>query len=620
MAVVLAGVFGTLTALAVVIVLVLSGQANLTNTMSLLNDKSVLMVRTVRGALHSQLEPATRMIDRFASLYSQGRLSIDDRDALDAYLIGALVGSSAVDALIVYDRNLGKRGLYLGEGENIGEIAERIETDKVILSYMKTVKPDDPARWGPLVYVKDDLFANVSAPLTRNGKIEGFVVAAIGTGRLSRIVHRLADKNNVTVFLATTDHRLIAHSGTGALKAVRERSALRPNIRLAELDDPVLANYADRRVLPRGFAEAAKEGVEVAEVDLDDKNYVVMTGRMPGFGSTPWLVGAYVPTREVGDEFMRMMVSIAAGIAVLIIAVLLAIWLGRRISRSLKALSIQTANLADLDFEHVHTLPSSAIREIDNSARAFNALLAGLRAFTVYVPRSLVNKLIRAGFETAGRSHEQELTVLFTDIEGFTALSEKLPAAKTAELLNHHFEILVQCIDGEGGTVDKFMGDGLLAFWGAPDQMADHASAAMRAAAAIADAVRADNARAEAEGRPPIRLRVGLHTGPVIVGNIGAYDRVNYTIVGDTVNVCQRLQTLGKERHNGDPVCVLVSGPTRDLVEGDFDFAPIGTQRVRGRSAQIDVWRLVQDGSAKARPQTAKPASERTPVPQHPAE
>jgi len=604
MALVLAGGFGGLIAVAVTVVIILTGYANYANTLALLNDKSVLMIGAVRGALRGQLDPTNRMINRFAELYRAGKFSLDDHDTIDAYLTGALLGNSSAEALIVYDASLRKRGVYSGNGAQIGEIETEIETNKTILDLIRSVKPNDPAKWGSLVFAEGELYANVSAPLTRNNKIDGYLVAAIGTRDLSRIMRDLAQRNNITLFLTTFDHRVLGYSGTPTQRQSAIVKAPKNVPHLSQLGDPVLAAFADREIFADGFGAAALEGVEVANIQADDNPHIVMTAQLAGYGPKPWLIGAYLPAHRVGSEFMRMVVSIAAAIGTLIVALLLAVWLGRRISRSLRDISQQSSYLAALDFEHARELSGSSVREINNAARAFNAMLAGLRAFTVYVPRSLVNKLISAGIDQAGRSHELELTVLFTDIEGFTALSENLPAAKTAELLNHHFEILVQCIDGEGGTVDKFMGDGVLAFWGAPDRMADHAAAACRAAAAIADAIEADNARALASGRPPIRMRIGVHTGPVIVGNIGAYDRVNYTIIGDTVNVCQRLQALGKEHSNGEAVSVLVSGHTRDQAHdqasdqahgktgGQLAFESVGKQQLRGRRGEVDIWRL----------------------------
>ena len=190
-------------------------------------------------------------------------------------------------------------------------------------------------------------------------------------------------------------------------------------------------------------------------------------------------------------------------------------------------------------------LPRSRVRELDDQATAFNAMLIGLRAFSTYIPRSLVAKLVRTGEIGIAEPREAIVTVMFTDIAGFTTLSEQMDAAAAAKLLNHHFAILCRAVDAHGGTVDKFLGDGMMAFFGAPDRLKGHAAAA-RARCCLHPRRAGERQSGARQGRPALRVRIGIHTGSVIVGNIGAADRVNYTIIGDTVNVSQRLQELGK--------------------------------------------------------------------------
>jgi adenylate cyclase len=179
---------------------------------------------------------------------------------------------------------------------------------------------------------------------------------------------------------------------------------------------------------------------------------------------------------------------------------------------------------------------------------------------------------------------------MFTDIAGFTTLSEQMDAAAAARLLNHHFAILCRAIDAHGGTVDKFLGDGMLAFFGAPDRLKGHAAAAVRAAVAIREELEDDNREAAGKDRPALRVRIGIHTGSVIVGNIGAFDRVNYTIVGDTVNVSQRLQELGKLLAPDAATSIAISGETASRLDERFEKIPAGKHRLRGRGEATEVY------------------------------
>ena len=182
---------------------------------------------------------------------------------------------------------------------------------------------------------------------------------------------------------------------------------------------------------------------------------------------------------------------------------------------------------------------------------------------------------------------------MFTDIAGFSSVAENLSAPEVAAVVNRHFEIVAGCIEAEDGTVDKFIGDSVMAFWGAPDAQADAAERACRAALAIADAIRAENDRRRSEGDVPLGIRIGIHTGSATVGNIGSPGRINYTIIGDAVNVGQRLEQLGKSLFpEGSETAILVSGATAAALGPDFHPTPAGKHLVKGRAGEIDVFKL----------------------------
>jgi adenylate cyclase len=203
----------------------------------------------------------------------------------------------------------------------------------------------------------------------------------------------------------------------------------------------------------------------------------------------------------------------------------------------------------------------------------------------LYVPRTLVTTLIARGDVAALPSEIRDVTVLFTDIVGFTARTESMGAAAAARFLNDHFALVTACIEGEGGIVDKYIGDAVMAVWGALEAEPDHAVRAMRAARAIAEALRADNA-----GRtPPVRMRIGIHSGPVIVGNIGTPTRMNYTVVGDTVNTAQRLENLARDLLPACDVAILLSQSTASALPCDIALVSLGEHQLRGRGGPTQV-------------------------------
>jgi class 3 adenylate cyclase len=225
------------------------------------------------------------------------------------------------------------------------------------------------------------------------------------------------------------------------------------------------------------------------------------------------------------------------------------------------------------------------------------------------VPKALVRRLVRRADGSDFPSVERELTIFFSDIAGYTAMSQRLNATESARLLNRHIALVTSAIDATGGTVDKFIGDAVMAFWGAPKRQEDHAERALRASLAAAQAVIRDNAERRAAGLPPLRVRIGLHTGRVVVGNIGAPGRVNYTIIGDAVNISERLQELGKQLgREGDDVTILLSRSTADRLPPGLPIEPAGSFSLRGRAGAVEVFRAILP-AADATPAPARRAA-----------
>ena len=162
--------------------------------------------------------------------------------------------------------------------------------------------------------------------------------------------------------------------------------------------------------------------------------------------------------------------------------------------------------------------------------------------------------------------------------------------------VTRHCALQATGIDAEGGIIDKYIGDSIMAFWGAPDDQHDHAARAVRAALRISDAIAEENADREAKGLEPIGVRIGLHSGPAVVGNIGAPGRINYTLIGDTVNVAQRLEGLGREIDPDAAVILMISadvaGRLPEELKATLELESHGQRELRGRAGEIEVLRV----------------------------
>jgi class 3 adenylate cyclase len=227
--------------------------------------------------------------------------------------------------------------------------------------------------------------------------------------------------------------------------------------------------------------------------------------------------------------------------------------------------------------------------------------------FARYVHSDVVRELIDGDDELELAGEEREITVLFSDIRGFTTLSEQVDPVEMVAQLNEYFEAMVEVVAAEQGAVDKFLGDGLMAIFGAPARHADHALRASRAATAMLDRLEDVNRERGMRGLAPLRIGIGLHTGRAVVGNVGSPPfRVDFTAIGDTVNLAARLEAMTKELG----AVVVASEATRDAVSahdigshdaaGELRFDELGTVVARGRTEPTRVFSLERAGQPRA--------------------
>lgn len=228
--------------------------------------------------------------------------------------------------------------------------------------------------------------------------------------------------------------------------------------------------------------------------------------------------------------------------------------------------------------------------------RQQNVLIKGM--FSQYVSKSIVNELLADPDKLKLGGEKKNLSVLFSDIAGFTTFAEKKEPEELVSFINEFLNEMTEIILSNGGTLDKYLGDAVMAFWGAPLEVEDHAYKACLTSLQMQDKLAELREKWSKEGEPLIRIRIGINTGDVIVGNIGGVKRFDYTVLGDDVNLASRLEGANKEYGSN----IMISESTYQLVKEKVLVRELDIIRVKGKTEPTRVYELISlKGDQKAR-------------------
>ncbi len=549
----------------------------------------VLGLDRLEQALRDELDAAVYQAEFVSQAITGGKYSFENPKRLADFAAGSLAATPQVSGVILADDKLHAIELRRVR-DDVFRVRVDIPAHPVLSEIAREARTQSGPFWIEPVFgdrEKSSILGLV-VPIRYERRHLGFIVVYIRAKTLSAFADRLSEPPRATAFILFGGVRVVAHPSL--VEGSPKLSADNPLLALHEVDDPVLNHLADARPFREAGIKLPK-GSAALVLEKDGKRYQIYKRTLEDYGDEPLIIGRYF-TASVFDRVLATLRHEAfLGIALLLGGIVLAILLARAISRPIARAARAGVAIQSLDFDSVPILDRSRIREVDDLAVSLNAALEGLKSFGRYVPRTLVARLIKEGLAGAG-SEERALSVMFTDIAGFSAMCETMSAKEVADFVNRHLTLLADCIEREGGTIDKYIGDAVMAFWGAPDTLDNTALPACRAALAIRSAIVADNRKRAEQGLPPVRVRVGIHTGPLVVGDIGAPTRINYTVVGDVVNGAQRLEGLGKEVDPEAELIILISRATADLLPPDFDVAAQGALKVKGKERELEVFRL----------------------------
>lgn len=317
--------------------------------------------------------------------------------------------------------------------------------------------------------------------------------------------------------------------------------------------------------------------------------YIASFRPFPASFGRDWALGIIVPEDDfIGPIARAHETTLLFSFWLLIIGGFLTSTIARELADPIKKLTLEAEKIQNLDFEGDIDL-QSPITEIQAMSETMGSMKKALGAFKKYVPSEIVQALVHDRGEAKLQAQAEQITLMFTDITDFSAITEKVSPAELMEQLSEYFDTIAAIIHRYGGTIDKYIGDSVMSFWGAPGKDHDQAEHACRAAIDIIVAVGKLNQKWQKANKQLLETRIGINTGVSLIGNFGSSDRFNYTAVGDSVNLASRLEALNKIYHTS----IIISETTMENIGADFVYRPIDLVAVKGRQKSVKIYQLL---------------------------
>ena len=390
--------------------------------------------------------------------------------------------------------------------------------------------------------------------------------------------HR-ASPNSITV-IADEHGDLLAHPVSA--KTVQSLDGRMQVAGWADAGDPQIVEAVRRRAAGSPDRFTFRLGPEDAE-------YVALFSQIPTGSGKTWQVLVVTPTADFVGELERTnRLLIWLMLALVVIESMLIYVMAGRVSTPIEMVADTMRRIRSLSFGEKMP-PRSRIREIAELQHATRLLANALQSFSMFVPIGIVRNLIDSGQPITPGVEPRFMTIFFADVESFTAIAEQLSSRELSEQTSHYFEAVTSAVAEEGGTIDKFIGDCVMALWGAPTAGENHVFRACVAALRAHRRMERLNASWAAEGCKQMRVRIGLHCDTVVVGNVGSRARLSYTVMGDGVNVASRIEGLNKQF--GTSICI--SENVYDQVSDLIVSRALGRASVKGRKTEIMVYELL---------------------------
>lgn len=427
-----------------------------------------------------------------------------------------------------------------------------------------------------------DIGITTVSPVFKNGKFYGAFGLDINLIELTKFIRNQKITPTGYSFIITNKGKLIAYPDKKPFTDLNTSTGKFYNVHSDSI--PLIAKSLEL------YKKSGQKKLTFS-YEYKGETYMINYEPVEALSAYGWLIGIVVPESDFTSDLRRInLISLYISLIILILGILLVSGLVSRIVRPLKSLVAETENIKHFNLDGEIQI-KSRIKEIIHLRDSVRSMKIGLKLFQRYIPKVLVRQLIESGEDIRVGGVRKTLTVLFSDIEHFATLAEKTEPNLLMIQMGEYLEELTQIIIAEKGTIDKYIGDAIMAFWGAPlpnDNPCYHAAcAALRCQLKMNEL----NAKWEKEGKKVLFTRIGIHMGDAIVGNLGSSERLNYTAIGDTINIASRLEGINKNYKTK----IIVSDTVYEQIKDQFLLRMLDCVVVEGRTQSCLIYELLTD-------------------------
>ncbi len=571
--------------------------------LALLNYKTASIKSSIERRQDGVSDELSRLIDQSLLEAQSGLEAMSlvltrpglDPDARVAMVLLVLSATAELDHATFYDA----KGEVIDTARQEG--AEKLKDRALPAGMLKEareaaevelVKEPSERRWVPIVGKVEEFEGGPRAPMvspiiSREDKLTGFVGSYLSLAPIQARIEEIQQDHYPgdpdAVFVVDDAQRIIAHPDPALSR------------HLAPLKDEVLsANAKASSEVARGEAG----GAGTLE-DFRDGQGREMVGRTLPLRYAPWVMVTKEPVEAAYAEIWHTRkVLIGTLIGAVLLSLIVSLIFVRSLARPIRQLVAFAQDLSERRFDAkvsigtrdelallggVMVEAAGKLKASEEKIREEEAIRTDLGR---YLPREIVERVVRREQEMSLGGQRREVTVLFADVVGFTSMAEELGAEEVVGLLNELFTILTEIVFRHGGTVDKFIGDCVMAFWGAPDAQEDHAERALSAAEDMMRFLEVGNAGWAQKYGVKVELAIGINSGEVVVGNVGSETRMEYTVIGDVVNTAARLEAIAR------PQQILVTEATREGAGDLFEYIPFGSRKLSSGDRETSVYEV----------------------------